>query len=64
MRFPSVIDIQMARPQSQRHIFVLARSRNYVNVVHRFAPMGGALHEQESPAKALEIIVLTLTMTN
>ena len=35
-----------------------------VNVVYHFAPMGGASREQEYPAKALEIIVLTLTMAN
>ena len=59
MGFSSGIDMQTAWPQSQCHMFVKATSRNNVNVVYRFAPMGGASREQEYPAKALEIIVLT-----
>ena len=62
MRFPSVIDMQMMRDQRKRHKFVYATSRSCVNVICHFAPMGGASREQEYPAKALEIIVLTLTM--
>ena len=64
MGFSSGIDMQTAWPQSERHMFVLATSQNKVNVVYHFAPMGGASREQEYPAKALEIIVLTLTMAN
>ena len=63
MGFSSGIDMQLAWPQSQRHMFVKASSRNNVNVVYH-SPMGGASREQEYPAKALEIIVLTLTMAN
>ena len=62
MGFSSGIDMQTAWPQS--HMFVEATSLNNVNVAYHFAPMGGASREQEYPAKALEIIVLTLTMAN
>ena len=64
MGFSSGIDMQTTWPQSQRHMFVKATSRNNVNVVYHFAPMGGASREQKYPAKALVIIVLTLTMAN
>ena len=64
MGFSSGIDMQKAWFQSERHMFVYATSRNNVNVVYHFAPMGGASREQEHTAKALEIIVLTLTMAN
>ena len=61
MRFPSVIDMHLAGNQCQRHMFLLATSLNYANVIYHFAPMGGDSGEQEYPAKALEIIVLILT---
>ena len=61
MRFPSVIDMHMVGNQGQRHMFVLASSQNYTNVIYHFAPMGGVSGEQECPAKSLEIILLTLT---
>ena len=51
IRFPSVIDMHMAGDQCRRHMFVKATSQNYVNVIHRFAPMGGASREQEYPPK-------------
>ena len=54
--------MQMVRDQRKRDKFVYATSRNCVNVIYHFAQMGGASREQEYPAKALEIIVLTLTM--
>ena len=60
MRFPSVIVMHMAGNQRQRNMFVLATSQNYANVIHHFAPMDGVSDEQEYPAKAMEIIVLTL----
>ena len=59
MRFPSAIDMHMAGKQCQRHMF--ATSQNYANVIYHLAPMGRVSGEQEYPAKALEIIVLTLT---
>ena len=61
MRFPSVIDMHMAGNQGQRHMFLSATSQKYANVIYHFAPMGGVSDEKEYPAKALEIIVLTLT---
>ena len=48
----------MAGDQCRRHMVLQATSQNNVNVIYRFAPMGGASREQEYPAKALEIIVL------
>ena len=51
----------MAGNQRRRNMFVYATSKNYANVIYHFAPMGGVSGEQEYPAKALEIIVLTLT---
>ena len=54
--------MQMVRDRRKRDKFVYATSRNCVNVIYHFAPMGGASREQEYPVKALEIIVLTLTM--
>ena len=50
------------RSMSTSHVLCKRRHKNYVNVIYRFAPMGGASREQEYPPKALEIIVLTLTM--
>ena len=50
----------MAGNQRQRNMFVLATSQNYANVIYHFAPMGRVSDEQAYPAKALEIIVLTL----
>ena len=41
-------------------MFEQATSQNYPNVINHFAPMGGVSGKQEYPAKALEIIVLTL----
>ena len=40
-------------------LLVKATSRNYVNIVYHFVPMGGASREQEYLAKALEIIDMT-----
>ena len=52
--------MHMAGNQRKRNMFVYATSQNYANVIYHFAPMGGVLGEQEYPAKALEIINLTL----
>ena len=53
--------MHMAGNQRQRHMFVQVTSQNYTKVIYHFAPMGGVSGEQEYPAEALEIIVLTLT---
>ena len=50
--------MHMAGNQRQRHMFVLATSQNYADVIYHF---GGVSGEQEYPAKALEKIVLALT---
>ena len=41
-------------------LFVKATSRNCVNIAYHFAPMGGASHEKEYPAKLLEIMVFDI----
>ena len=58
MRFPSVIDMHMAGNQHQRHMYVCVSD---VTKIYHFTPIGGASGEQEYPAKAPEIIVLTFT---